>query len=841
MLRFHLPGGLVAALKAARSSNEYEQGLIRILFVSLLLVYLTYSYGVQPESQPVNWQPLTLTVTYLVFAILVLIAIHRSPQVSPLRHGLTMTTDIVATTYCMYLAGQLGAVLFVVYLWLIIGNGLRYGLRYLFLCMGLSIAGFSTLLFASEYWTEHFALGVGLLLGLGVLPIFAALLVHRLNVALQRAEEANQAKSRFVANVSHELRTPLNGVVGLGHLLMDTPLQPVQKDYVRTILASSRALLSLIDQILDLAKIEAGKVEIERIDHNMAGLLHGIHLMFLPHSRAKGLHLHLRIDPDTPVWQRGDPNHLRQVLINLVGNAIKFTDQGHVTVRVMPILADGQTVRIRYEVADTGIGISTEAITRIFNSFTQADASTTRQYGGTGLGTTIAKQLVESMGGGIGAESTPGQGSTFWFELPFTPAASSEAIVLTGMRAVLVSPLAPDPKLTELLTGRWGVELKTFTSMAQAIATLVNASLTDKPADVLILLPGNELKVVREQMAVIEREPLLDQIATIMILPESSRGQLYETQDRFSNVLTRPVDPEKLRRALWVTKSRRQVVEPSSSPARGRQTGRRILVAEDNPTNQKVVNAILINAGHHPTLVSDGEEALSALENQTFDLAIVDMMMPRINGLDVIKFTRYAELGRQSTPFIVLTANATKEALDECLSAGASAFVTKPVAPARLVEVIDRVLGEKPSDIPVAETAPRSELAPKPVDATAHVLLNVELLDSLGSVGKSETFMRTLLSGFLEDSSDQLDRMRQSLRDKNFMKFRDEAHALKGSAGSVGALSFQAACAAAESLGDDELSRQAGRIMHQLADAYEATRAALLSFQAERFGRQELR
>src|SRR5581483_2586600 len=394
---------MVSLLDSFRTaSDEMEQGVFRILFVVLLLVYLGFDALI--AGRGADLQPLAITVAYLLVSLLVQYSIYRAPQLSHRRHTVAMISDIAATTACMYLAGSTGAVLYVVYLWLAIGNGFRYGLRYLALCTALNALCFGLLIVTSSYWAAHSSLSVGLLIGLVVLPLFSAGLIGRLHRALKRAEEASQAKSRFVANMSHELRTPLNGVVGMSHLLKSTPLSPVAQEYVRAIISSSRALLSVIDDILDTSKIEAGKIELEDVQFDLYGLLHGVREMFAAQAHERGIRLMLHVTAATPALIRGDATHTRQVLVNLVGNAVKFTEHGYVDIRVAPETSErGQ--RLRFDIVDTGIGIAKDALERIFDAFNQADTSTTRKYGGTGLGTTIAKHLATMIGGTVSATS----------------------------------------------------------------------------------------------------------------------------------------------------------------------------------------------------------------------------------------------------------------------------------------------------------------------------------------------------------------------------------------------------------------------------------------------------
>jgi len=406
---------LVQRLRArlqGRPDTEHEQALVRLVNCTLFGLYLFD----QLQQHPLLW---AIYFTYLFATLGLIAAIFLRPVVSPLRRTLGAAADAVMVTWTLMQFGESGAPLYLIFLWITLANGFRYGAAYLLITLAFCVSGFTVVLFSSEFWIEHRTLGVGLLIGLIALSLYVRRLVTQLFDALARAEAANQAKRRFVSVVSHEMRTPLNAIIGMSDLLRDTALTREQADMLQTLRNSSRVMLGLVEDVLDFSKIEAGKATIEKTDFDLHALVNSTCRILAAQAAQKGVEVVVSIMPEVPPALRGDVRHLRQILINLVGNAVKFTERGSVTVHVSGLSEAESAVRLKFSIRDTGIGIAPEAQHRIFESFSQADQSVSRRFGGTGLGTTIAKQLAELMGGRIGMESAVGLGSTFWVELPF--------------------------------------------------------------------------------------------------------------------------------------------------------------------------------------------------------------------------------------------------------------------------------------------------------------------------------------------------------------------------------------------------------------------------------------
>ena len=730
---------LFAAIRerlAQRPDSEHVQAAIRIGIGLILTVYVVIVAQENGVITSIGWQVLPVAALFDLLAIGLFIGIVIKPQVSIVRRVIGIMADIGMNTYVLYTLGEVGAPLYGVYLWVAFGNAFRYGPRYLYFASSLSVTGFIFVFFSNEYWAAHRALGIGLTVALIVLPLYVASLARQLHAALARAKEASQAKSQFLANMSHEIRTPLNGVIGMSHLLMGTPLHQEQKDYAQTIHASARTLLTLIEDILDISKIEAGRVVLETTDFDLHGLVHSIATMLAPQAHTKGLAFSVYIAPETPFLLRGDPVHVRQVLINLVGNAIKFTEQGGIEIRVNLVSEDTHNAGIRFEVIDTGIGIAPEAQARIFESFTQADSTTTRRFGGTGLGTTIAKQLVKLMKGRIGLQSTLGVGSTFWCEIRFQKQprvaqllADTEKLVDT--RVLMISSDTENRSLVLGYLKIWEVELAMAENAAQAFALLVNAAHSGSPFHT-VLVDQEHLDMYPLQfIAAAQSEATLSGLSLVLIRKnDDSKTADDYLKAGYSYVLESPAEKRLLFNALHASSMAQQhdnedvvwLNDRYKRHAGIRQSGLKILVAEDNVINQKVISKILESAGHRPVLVQNGEQALDALGRESFDLVILDMQMPVVSGLEVVKIHRFTEPKDSPVRFLILTANATTDAMRECREAGVDGFLTKPIEPAKLLDQIDRLVPRGASSKTPDEAAVEISGAPPAPMPPAYVL-----------------------------------------------------------------------------------------------------------------------
>ncbi len=656
-----------------------------------------------------------------------------------------------------------------------------------------------------------------------------------LRQAKDAAEAAARAKSEFLANMSHEIRTPMNGVLGMVHILLRSDLAPTQRHQAETIRASAESLLTILNDILDFSKIEAGKLRIDTHDFDLHDAVEGPLEILAAGAHTKGLELASLLHPAVPRFVRGDPIRLRQVLTNLIGNAVKVTPRGEVIVEALLEGQAGDVATVRFQVRDTGIGIASEAQARLFQAFTQADGSTTRRFGGTGLGLAISRQLVELMGGEIGVHSAPGEGSTFWFTLPLPVVAAPPAAParsLAGLRLLIVDDNAVNRDILLHQARVWRMQGEAVAGGPEALARLSAALAEEVPFDLALvdmMMPGMDgLTLARA----IRADPALASLRLVLL---SSQGrQLGEPELReaaFAACLTKPVRQSLLHDTLAETVSAAPAAaRPAPSPAAIVPAARplRLLLVEDNRVNQEVALGLLHGAGHLVDVAGDGLEGLAALARKSYDAVLLDCQMPRLDGYEMARRVRAggdADLARlnPAAHLIAMTAHALEGDREKCLAAGMNDYVTKPL----LIEELTAAL----SRVPV-HPGPPPPAAPAP-PAAAEVLDAAVLRQWRKIAGHNPALPAHLVETFCADADQRLAGLRECAAGTDAPRLRTEAHALKGAALNVGARALARLCQQLESLGQSGTTAGAAELLEPLtAELARAARALHAEFPA---------
>ncbi|MDX8391847.1 MAG: ATP-binding protein [Mariprofundaceae bacterium] len=762
----------------SRKDSEHEQTLFRILIAASVCVYFRF------EGPDLGFY---FALFYLPVAIGLLLWVIISPGKNPPRRLLGITADIAIVSLGVILASDEAGVVFVtIYLWIITGNGFRFGLKYLIYATLLSLAAFIPITLFTPFWHQHEPLILSMLVVLAIVPIFMASLIQKLHHAITVAEEASQAKSQFVANMSHELRTPLSGIIGMSDLLTTTRLTGEQQRFVSVIRKSGDHLLGLIERILDLSRIEAGKLELAEEPFDLHQLVRGVVAMFEAMAKKNDIRLETHIAPDVPFDLTGDPQHLKQVLINLIGNAVKFTENGYVKIQIELHPNAEKSPTLRIIVRDTGIGMSEQAQERIFEQFTQADNSVTRRYGGSGLGTTIAKQLVELMGGDIQLQSREGEGTTFTFTLPYVQQEKKEAErQLSPIRSLLLAEKSMGRRLAHMMQ-RWNVDCTCMDDDAPLLSVLVDAFSSGQNFDALII-ERTQLGCKPELLAqAVRHKKNMANLDIILLDNEANQGAdtlMYAAG--FTCVLHPPLEESLLFNALHAVSVAQQSATEiiTIADAYQRRNGMRalkILLAEDNPINQEVIGEVLQRAGHTVQLVTDGEKALDALTStEHYDVVLLDMNMPEVSGLDVLKQFRFADT-RGETPVVMLSADALPETIRQCREAGANDYLTKPVEATRLLQTIAKYT-------PSEALAESKKTPPQPLRTVdADDILDAEMMQELVWICDSLEKFEHFLALFEESGKKHVAALKTSAEKGDREAFANAAHTFKGSASTMG-------------------------------------------------------
>jgi len=691
-----------------RQDSEHQQILVRLAITVLFIVYVVVTGIYEPRTE--NIAELLYAVVGVEFActVLLMLEVLRHPGPSNLRRWSGMLLDYSVIAVLMVVEGEKTAPLYVVLMWVTIGNGLRYGRRFLQLAVVHGCVAFAAVLLLTPYWRVNPYLGWGLLLGLIAIPLYLTSLLGALTRAIDEAQRANAAKTRFVATMSHELRSPLNGIIGMSEVLTSTRLSPEQRECADVIQTSAQTLLLVVEDVLNFAAIEAGKLHRQDAAFSLRQLVRKLRTMLHPLAASKNLQFSTEMDDDVPDWMTGDAGHLLQILLNMLNNALKFTERGSVRLQVHAIGSRGDRKLLRFSIRDTGIGIPVSERERIFRPFEQIDGGLSRRYSGTGLGITIAKTLVDLLEGSIGLEDNPGGGTHFWVDIPF-----AHAVPVAGARAADDASGDGDGAGDGARSGAHVISM-------------------DNP-------------LVRHRARV------------------------------------RPM---------------------------------RLLVADDLVSNRAVMRRLLERAGHEVVFASSGEEALDIFAEADLDAAILDLHMPDINGLDVIKQARVMQAGRARTPIVVLSADVAVETMREVEASGAFAFLSKPVVIERLLDTLARIAdGDSgKQEVPVTAAAD-----------TPHG----GVLQDLMEMGTAREALQDLLDQCLKDAARCVSAFERSAAGRNWEEAREALHALRGVAVNLGAMALAERSEALMRMTSEALAASWRRDLGELSRLLEAASSAL--------------
>lgn len=834
-----------------KRDSELEQSVVRIFIGIFLAAYLLHQSELFSNSDlyfSVDF--IAVIFTFLAIATGMSIYIALRPGNVPVRRVIAVVLDVGTLTYLFFKVGSYAAPLYFLYLWIIIGYGFRFGNRYLYFSLVLSLIGFGAAIQYVSFWSQQTNLSVGLWMGMLLISVYLSTLVGRLYRALDHAEVANRAKRQFISSVSHELRTPLNAIIGMVDLLRSTEVDREQQDMLDCMSTTSQVMLSQIEDVLDFSKIEAGKMVVEQTDFDLYQLVFSIVDIFRYHVDAVAVEFLTSIACDVPYSLRGDPHHLRQILVNLFANAVKFTERGRITIRIRKISNFDEGVRLRFSVTDTGVGIASDAQTRIFDSFTQADESTARRYGGTGLGTTICQQLVELMHGEIGFTSELGQGSEFWFELDLKLSNASvlPTTAATRPRPIYSMIISADARYLPLvadLLEQCNAPVQMEDDFVAAIGRLEQSFLSGKPVRLIFLdldisKAGRPLadyrELLREHVLGLRAASNDSPISLILLSPE---GLTEEAADRlaeeagFTAILPTPIDRLSLHNLLHAHElmldagivnktASAPVPDPNTLGAinlkqRADLECYHVLIAEDNPTNRKVLQKILERAGHRCTMAKDGEEALDLIEKKEFDAIVLDMNMPIMTGLEVARAYCIMRSRPLRAPIIMFSANVTLEAKQESLEAGADDFLPKPIQIEHFLQTLDRLVTQSKTSGPV-----QPSLTSMPKKKRLKLIradepnLNAETLQDLEKISRDPLFLDELIVEFIEENRKAIPRFEKALLALRYEEIKDILHALKGSALSIGAITLMMACKRIEKMSQAEMEMHTQEILQSL-------------------------
>jgi len=788
-----------------RGRDREREMIINRLVLIIIALTVTYFLNGAPDLI-LGFQ------LHLIGSLAILIAYRFKPAPSNNRRLAGLVVDFGVSTYLFEIGGGAVAALYPLYLWVILGYGFRFGIKWLAVAAALGTFSFGWTVYSVPYWHHNLSLSIGLLVGLVVVPAYCSTLIIKISKATKEAENANKAKSLFLASISHELRTPLNAIIGYGTHLLDMKLPEAQQQMVGTSVSAGQHLLHLINQLLTFAQSDTQEELPEPKEFSVVDVLTDVRDILQLAATEKGLKIHLQAEALSDQRIAGQLDYIRNILINLTSNAVKFTETGTVTLKC-GIDDDAELPHLWCSVTDTGPGIPAEAHEKIFGVFQQADDSIVDNFGGTGLGLAICQQLAMQMGGDISLESSVGEGSTFTLSCPISPVADGAGI--------------QKHESYKILSLGFGLNGPTISREEDRDVYIehIQCARNDRLETILKnrSLSSYDLALLDEEIAEQNKDDagfwshFRDANLPPVLLSKNSSKNLDEIKLRaaFASVLPASPDFDTIWSVVQIGCSFNRTgkeTEDDKNRIIRKSVSLNVLVADDNRTNQMVLETILSNAGHRVVVASDGEKALDELEKQAFDIVFLDVNMPNIGGIECCKLWRQIEGPREHTPIIGLTADSTAETEKKCLDAGMDLRLTKPIEAGLLLDTVAEqtgnflnadeakvAAGDDPFDV-VQSIGSGSAGDPSPP-------IDVKQMDYLRSIG-DESFVQSIIEAYVDDTLDIMIAFNKSVEQSDVEDFRFQAHAFKSGANNVGATKLAQMCGHFEVITEAEFTKR---------------------------------
>ena len=816
----------IRARLQGRADTEHVVSANRAFFCVSVTAYVEVRH-ILPNELALLFSAASIAITAMIFAHIV-----AYPAPNAARRTVALIADIAVLCTVMHFSDEEGAAFYPIILWIVFGNGFRFGLEALRMAVLAGCIGFTVVALTTPFWQAHASLAVGLGLGALILPAYAGVLIRSLTQARLRAEAANDVKSVFLANVSHELRTPLQALVGTTDLLKKTNLATDQVELVQITSTASQTLLLMINDFLKFTGLNVGDTAIECLPTGSVALLQDVAGLSSSDCKAKDLRLAMHVGLGTPMVVNADGRHIREVLLNLVGNALKFTAKGGILLAVESRQSH-EGLFLRFSVADTGIGVPDAAKDKIFERFTQADKKIAQTYGGTGLGLAICKRLVERMGGRIGVENGRERGSVFWFEVPTASAESVQPAVSPALAPVLL--LMPETGAKDRVASAVSKQRRVTHLVADHPGQLLQVLAAQEVGQIVVLQTAAAAARSKEVDAVLARRTRNDRRPIVLVDDAGAAPASAAWDPRWIATARIPArfTDEQVREALAIADrfaeaAPEDVTEQIGSAQAERS---RILIVDDNRTNQLIYSKVLESTGHSCQVAVNGQDAINVLEESSFDLVLMDVNMPVVDGITATKMQRVAELGLSHTPIIGITADASPEMTKNCLAAGMDACLIKPVSSPALLGLVNEILGRAAQKADAADAA-------RPIQQLGQVAdVDWQPLDGLAKVG-GEDFLREVMAEFMKDCWDLLGDLAAAMAVKQVGQVRAAAHAIASTSANVGATRVRGLALELERLPEELIHREGTRRAGQIRDAIKSYVTALGEVAGAGGGRQ---